>query len=353
MQDIFKSIYDLFTAAPTPALNTNLGARLYNNNAPHGTTLPYGVFFLVSGDTDYNFTSTFDIIDIQFSLFSQADEISEILTLYENLKTLYDDCTLTVANHEFHKMERNNSWLNKDADINSNPGRIYTINYAAYLQDEMRFIDDKLNLTIGLRFDEYEGFDAEFSPRVGLVFNPIEELTFKMLGGKAFKPPTFRQNYMVRIDGKSPGNPDVGPERITTFETELGYNIDNNIIARINYFNNTLTDFIESINYATYSNSSDKRKISGIELDLRTEGTFGLNLIDSFSIFSIYSYKSLFYLNFKTIPIAHFLFSHYKIIHYMMLYSFFFRYLRYALHLFDYCYASGQGDILFPFEIFC
>jgi len=99
---------------------------------------------------------------------------------------------------------------------------------------------------------------------------------------------------MVRIDGKSPGNPDVGPERITTFETELGYNIDNNIIARINYINNTLTDFIESINYATYSNSSDKRKISGIELDLRTEGTFGLKLIDSFSVFSNYSYIDAF-----------------------------------------------------------
>ncbi len=182
------------------------------------------------------------------------------------------------------------SWLNKNADITSNPGIISTVNYAAYVQDEMRFIDDKLNLTVGLRFDEYEGFDAEFSPRVGLVVNPYKDLTLKILGGRAFKPPTYRQKYMVRIDGKSPGNPDVGPERIMTFETELGYIYKKNIITRINYFNNTLTDFIESINYATYSNSSDKRKISGIELDVRTEGKTELDFINSFSLFSNYSY---------------------------------------------------------------
>ncbi|MFC1538613.1 TonB-dependent receptor plug domain-containing protein [Candidatus Latescibacterota bacterium] len=186
------------------------------------------------------------------------------------------------------------SWLNKDAGITSTPGIVNTVNYAAYVQDEMRFIDDKVNLTVGLRFDEYEGFDAEFSPRAGLVFNPNKELTLKILGGKAFKPPTYRQKYMVRIDGRSPGNPDVGPERITTIETELGYNFKNNIIARINYFNNTLTDFIESVNYATYSNSSDKRKISGIELDVRTDGTSKIDLIDTFSIFTNYSYMDAF-----------------------------------------------------------
>ncbi|MFC1512392.1 TonB-dependent receptor plug domain-containing protein, partial [Candidatus Latescibacterota bacterium] len=115
------------------------------------------------------------------------------------------------------------SWLNKDAEITSNPGIINTVNYAAYVQDEMRFIDEIVNLTVGFRIDEYEGFDTEFSPRAGVVINPSQELTFKILGGKAFKPPTYRQKYMVRIDGKSPGNPDVGPERITTIETELGW----------------------------------------------------------------------------------------------------------------------------------
>ena len=182
------------------------------------------------------------------------------------------------------------SWLNKDLDINSKPGEVETWNYAAYLQDEMRFMEKRLNLTLGLRFDKYEGFDAEFSPRAGLVISPTKKSFIKLLGGRAFKPPTYRQTYMVRIDGKSPGNPDVGPERIATFEAGLGYNFANNILAGVNYFNNTLTDFIESINYAAYSNSNDKRKISGLEIDLRADYKFDLNYLKSVSILSNYSF---------------------------------------------------------------
>lgn len=182
------------------------------------------------------------------------------------------------------------SWLNKDLNSNSKPGEVSTLNYAVYLQDEMKLLANKLNLTLGLRFDRYEGFDAEFSPRAGLVIKPNKNMFIKLLSGRAFKPPTFRQTYMIRIDGKSPGNPDVGPERITTFETGLGYNFANNIISSINYFNNTLTDFIESINYAPYSNSDNKRKISGIEVDIRTEHRFDSYYMKSVSIFANYSY---------------------------------------------------------------
>ncbi|MCK5328495.1 MAG: TonB-dependent receptor [Candidatus Latescibacteria bacterium] len=182
------------------------------------------------------------------------------------------------------------SWLDKDVAMDSKPGPIKTWNYAAYLQNEMRFMENKLSLTLGLRLDKYEGFDAEFSPRVGLVVHPLEGFTIKGLWGRAFKPPTYRQTYMVRMDGKSPGNPDVGPERIRTFEAGLGYNFANNVLASVNYFNNTLTDFIESINYAAYSNSDDKRKISGVEMDLRADYRFRSEYLKSASVFYNYSF---------------------------------------------------------------
>ena len=51
-----------------------------------------------------------------------------------------------------------------------------------------------------------------------------------------------------------------------------------------------MTDFIESINYAAYSNSENKRKISGVEIDLRTELKFNLDYLKSVFIFSNYSY---------------------------------------------------------------
>ena len=182
------------------------------------------------------------------------------------------------------------SWLNKDLDVNSGPGDIDTWNYGAYLQDEMRFMKNRLNLTLGLRFDKYEGFEAEIFPRAGLVISPTNRSSIKLLAGTAFKPPTYRQTYMIRIDGKSPGNPNVDPEEITTFEVGLRHSFADKVLASVNYFNNTLTDFIESVSYAAYSNSDDKRKISGLEIDLRSDCKFNLNYLKSVSIFSNYSF---------------------------------------------------------------
>ena len=181
------------------------------------------------------------------------------------------------------------SWLNEDLDINSEPGEVTTWNYAAYVQDEMRFMERKLNLTLGLRLDKYEGFDLRRSPRVGLVIHPVRGLTIKNLWGRAFKPPTSRQKYAVRIDGKSPGNPNVGPEKITTFEAAIGYSFENNALIQVNYFNNTLTDFIESINYGSYSNSHDRRTVTGLEVDLRADFRFQRHHLRELSLFSNYS----------------------------------------------------------------
>jgi outer membrane receptor protein involved in Fe transport len=213
---------------------------------------------------------------------SKVDSVEHILDNGETVNVPVD--LYRLEEHHYF------SWLNKDLDINSKPGEVETWNYAAYLQDEMKFMENRLNLTLGLRFDKYEGFDAEFSPRAGLVVSPAKGLSIKLLGGRAFKPPTYRQTYMIRIDGKSPGNPDVGPERIRTFEVGLSHNFADSILAGVNYFNNTLTDFIESINYAAYSNSNDKRKISGLEIDLRADYKLDLNCLRSVSVFSNYSF---------------------------------------------------------------
>jgi len=185
------------------------------------------------------------------------------------------------------------SWLNEGKiDSTSGPGEVDTKNYAFYLQNETRFLSNKLNLTLGLRLDDYEGFAAELSPRIGLVLNKINNFTIKSLWGRAFKPPTYRQQYAVRLDGKSPGNPNVGPERITTFEIACIYNFRKKILTRINYFNNTLTDFIESINYASYSNTSEKRNIAGIEIGLDAELTSEFTYLNAIFIFSNYCFVS-------------------------------------------------------------
>jgi outer membrane receptor for ferrienterochelin and colicins len=165
------------------------------------------------------------------------------------------------------------SWL--DQDRTGAPGNhgASTFNYAVFAQSEWKLFQEKLALTGGLRMDHNENFGAFFSPRLGLVYDPDGLSTFKLLWGRAFKPPTFRQTVMYRSDGLSPGNPKVGPERIRTVDLEWSRRLNAWAHLRVDLFNEALTDFIESQSYHPYENSGRKRVISGWELGLDLIGS--------------------------------------------------------------------------------
>ncbi len=58
------------------------------------------------------------------------------------------------------------------------------------LQDEYR-IDDRLTLTTGLRYDDYEDIDSSVSPRIALVWRRSDQHIFKTQLARAFKPPSL------------------------------------------------------------------------------------------------------------------------------------------------------------------
>jgi iron complex outermembrane receptor protein len=89
---------------------------------------------------------------------------------------------------------------------------------AGYLEDERRFGAGTI-LTAGTRLDRYPGFDPVLSPRLDLVVRVSPRLTWKLLAGSAFRAPShFETDYAfppVIL------NPALGPERVTTVESEL------------------------------------------------------------------------------------------------------------------------------------
>ena len=119
---------------------------------------------------------------------------------------------------------------------------------------------------------------------------PINKLSIKGLWGTAFKPPTIRQQYSTRIDGKSPGNPNIEPERIRTFETEVNYYMTDNILLKLSYFNNELTNFIHSVDYAAYTNNTKTKQISGLEADFTSNYKINSKYLKILSAFCNYSY---------------------------------------------------------------
>ena len=64
--------------------------------------------------------------------------------------------------------------------------------YSAYIQDEWKLLDN-LTVNYGLRFDQYKGFASEnqLSPRVNVVWQPMDGTTVHAGYSRYFSPPPF------------------------------------------------------------------------------------------------------------------------------------------------------------------
>ncbi len=86
----------IMTKISGSALSTDVGSRIYLDQAPDGCEYPYCVFFIVSSIPDDVFAKKGNNILIQFSLFSASSSALEITTMYADLKALLDDKSLTI-----------------------------------------------------------------------------------------------------------------------------------------------------------------------------------------------------------------------------------------------------------------
>ncbi|MDO9047873.1 MAG: TonB-dependent receptor [Methylobacter sp.] len=89
------------------------------------------------------------------------------------------------------------------------------------LQDEWQLADD-WQLTAGVRYDNYSDFGSTVNPRAALVWDINEQVTSKLLYGRAFRAPNFSEqgnkNNPVLL-----GNGNLEPETINTYEWAFDY----------------------------------------------------------------------------------------------------------------------------------
>jgi hypothetical protein len=78
-------------------LSSDVAGRIFLDEAPQEAEKPYVVFFIVSDVPEKTFTEDFENIIIQFSLFSDSEGAAEITTMYNDLKTLFDECTFSIT----------------------------------------------------------------------------------------------------------------------------------------------------------------------------------------------------------------------------------------------------------------
>lgn len=128
MINIFTALMTKFAGS---AFSTDVGGRIYLDEAPAGAQFPYCVFFIVSDIPQYPGNKTMESILIQFSLFSTSQAVAEITTMLTDLRALLDDCSLTITSSTLVYFIREN-FTTQFEDITTPDG---TVGVRHYIQE--------------------------------------------------------------------------------------------------------------------------------------------------------------------------------------------------------------------------
>ena len=223
--------------------------------------------------TNYKNDEEFDLNQnlIQESFFNQSLIKSELRSIFKNDKKN----TLTLGLGFYNEsLKRNNFYKDKVAQNSIN----YFIQYEG-------FIFKNTNYVFGARYDQYDEYESEFSPRFAIRTQINDNISSKISIGKGFKTPDFRQLYF-NFSNSSSGYSVIGfnaakeiisnlqdlgqianliitqdqfdgklkPE--TSVSYNLGFNIktNNNIVFDFNFFRNQIKNLIDYKIIATKTN---------------------------------------------------------------------------------------------------
>ena len=147
--------------------------------------------------------------------------------------------------------------------------------YAGYIEDLWQ-VNDKLLLVPSVRYEHNSQFGSQTTPKIGLTYNLNSYWRFKSNYGRGYKAPSISELYMEmhRAMGSTTvdiyGNPDLDPEKSTSYDFSLEYDKGRNF-GKLTYFNNRVSNLIEADRLYgttyTYVNVA-KAHIDGIEAEL-------------------------------------------------------------------------------------
>ncbi|OPX99509.1 MAG: hypothetical protein A4E60_02749 [Syntrophorhabdus sp. PtaB.Bin047] len=95
MKNLLTALMTKFSGS---AFSTDVGGRIYyKGKVPSNPEFPYCVYSVVSAPKEKTFTEEYRDSLIQFSLFSVSAGVAEVTTMYNDLSTLFDECSLSIT----------------------------------------------------------------------------------------------------------------------------------------------------------------------------------------------------------------------------------------------------------------
>lgn len=295
----------------SPAWSLNLYNNFFvANNLPQGgshwTTTPLMGKDLNRYSASLELLGRFGINTLQFTPYynveranylNKFDSKSAIATTKINVRTigfLLQD-NISIASHKltigFDGQQMDRKSLSFDGTTGkgkkpTQPG-YGTRSLGAFAQGNLSFLDERLNVSLGARFD-YINFRLEadeylknsaknetyhsFTPNLGVKYELVPGLLLHASAGGGFLSPDAYQKSgeYESTYGKTRGNPELKPERSFTIDGGIGYsNKELGLSADVSYFQTDIQDLIYNVTGAdkvkTFANG-DKARLSGLEL---------------------------------------------------------------------------------------
>ena len=138
--------------------------------------------------------------------------------------------------------------------------RKYALETALFAQDSIAFLDAKLTLVPGVRFDvspSIQGSGVLFmaTPKFGIKYNPTEMTALRLSYGMGYKIPSLKEKYWIFKHSYAPGagnfilygNPNLVPEKSHSFNVGVEQNVKNLFKVSAGAYFNYILDLIDSV----------------------------------------------------------------------------------------------------------
>jgi len=153
--------------------------------------------------------------------------------------------------------------------------------WSAVAQDEWQFAKS-WQLTAGVRYDHYSDFGSTINPRAALVWDINEQLTSKLLYGKAFRAPNFseqsNQNNPVVV-----GNKQLKPETINTVEWGFDYHPFSTLRTAVNLYYYEIDNLIAIPPSTVVYQNSGNQKGYGTEFEWNWQATEQWSILGNYA----------------------------------------------------------------------
>ena len=140
--------------------------------------------------------------------------------------------------------------------------------FSLYVNDQIE-VTDRLDISAGIRYDNYTDFGDAISPRVGLVYALSDSTNIKTMYSNAFRAPSWVELY-ADIPGISTGESSLNAETSDTFEIGFVHKFSKESKLRFNMYETHISDVIYRDTSKKYVQSGNN-EIYGGELDFDTK----------------------------------------------------------------------------------